>query len=72
MVMDIFIFVYEKNDHGKSWNSHGISFPDLCGNPGIKWDGWSWPGLIQFTQERSRPQGMKNVHNFLMTVREMS
>ena len=30
------------------------------------------PGLIRFTRERSRPQGLKNVHNFLMTVREMS
>ena len=24
-----------KNGHGKSWKSHGISFPDLCGNPGM-------------------------------------
>ena len=36
--MCIFIFVYEvmeflKNGRGKSWKSHGISFPDLCGNP---------------------------------------
>ena len=30
------------------------------------------PGLIRFTRERSQPQGLKNVHNFLMTVREMS
>ena len=22
-----------KNGHGKSWKSHGISFPDVCGNP---------------------------------------
>ena len=22
-----------KNGHGKSWKSHGVSFPDLCGNP---------------------------------------
>ena len=22
-----------RNGHGKSWKSHGISFPDLCGNP---------------------------------------
>ena len=38
----------------------------------IAWDGWVSPGLIRFTRERSRPQGLKNVHNFLMTVREMS
>ena len=35
-----FIFCYEameflKNGHGKSWKSHGISFPDVCGNPVI-------------------------------------
>ena len=37
--MYIFILVHEvmeflKKGHGKSWKSHGISFPDLCGNPG--------------------------------------
>ena len=36
--MYIFIIIYEvmeflKNGHGKSWESHGILFPDLCGNP---------------------------------------
>ena len=36
--MYIFIIIYEvteflKNGHGKSCESHGILFPDLCGNP---------------------------------------
>ena len=36
--MYIFILIYKvmkflKNGHGKSWESHGISFPDLCGKP---------------------------------------
>ena len=24
---------FQENGHGKSWKSHGVSSPDLCGNP---------------------------------------
>ena len=57
--MYIFIIVYEvmeflKNGHAKSWKSHGISFPDLCGNPVLSPERQS-PNCLMEVSERQSP-----------------